>query len=94
MRPALILSGFLFALSVRGESGYDAWLRYQAVEYRDALPAFVVAEGDSPVIMSARDELIRGIREGRVRPFVQKRMRKIPSQRLGNNDSGQIACGN
>ena len=62
MRPALILSGLLFSLSVWGESGYDAWLRYQPIQYRDPLPAFVVAEGDSPVIVSARDELIRGIR--------------------------------
>jgi alpha-glucuronidase len=62
LRPALILSALLLSLAVRAESGYDAWLGYQPVEYRDSLPAVVVAEGDSPVIVSARNELIRGVR--------------------------------
>jgi len=62
LRRALILSAILLAQGVWGESGYDAWLRYRPVEHRDPLPAAVVAEGDSAVIASAREELIRGIR--------------------------------
>src|SRR3954464_3942951 len=52
----------------RAETGYDAWLRYPpiadgAVRARyDALPAVVVVLGDSPVLLAARDELIRGVR--------------------------------
>src|SRR5215475_7745821 len=69
LRPALIVScSLLAAAALRAESGYDAWLRYQPLEgralqqYRDAIPAAVVARGDSAVIVSARDELIRGVR--------------------------------
>jgi len=51
----------------RAETGVDAWLRYPRI--RDAaatvqysqLPAVVVVLGDSPVLTSARDELLRGI---------------------------------
>ena len=52
----------------RGETGYEAWLRYAplgetaARPYYTALPAAAVAFGDSPVIQSAREELLRGIR--------------------------------
>ncbi|MBI4874234.1 MAG: glucosiduronase [Acidobacteria bacterium] len=49
------------------ETGHEAWLRYSPVEdapsqqrYR-VLPAAVVALGDSPVVLNARQELIRGI---------------------------------
>ena len=62
LRPALILSASLLSFAARAESGYDAWLRYQPVEYRGPLPAAVVVEGDSPIVASARDELIRGVR--------------------------------
>jgi alpha-glucuronidase len=54
---------------VRGETGYDAWLRYARLEepaltqYRQSIPALVVTVGDDdPVMNSARGELIRGIR--------------------------------
>lgn len=66
------LSLCLFALAVprlaRAETGYDAWLRYPAVADAavraryDALPATVVVLGDSPILLAARDELIRGVR--------------------------------
>ncbi|HEY7337318.1 MAG TPA: alpha-glucuronidase family glycosyl hydrolase [Bryobacteraceae bacterium] len=69
MRPALILScALLVAAGAQAESGYNAWLRYQPLEgatlrqYRDAIPSAVVVKGDSVVMASARDELIRGIR--------------------------------
>ena len=54
--------------SARAETGYDGWLRYAPITDRAAreryatLPAVVVALGDSPIIVAAQDELIRGIR--------------------------------
>ena len=52
-------SGALFA-----ETGYDAWLRYAPVDHpaAGALPGVLSVAGDSPVIGSARAELIRGVR--------------------------------
>ncbi len=53
--------------SGRAETGVDAWLRYPrireaavTVQYTQ-LPAVVVVLGDSPVLNSAREELLRGI---------------------------------
>src|ERR1700722_4182392 len=51
----------------RAETGSDAWLRYAPLENSSAqkysaLPASVVVIGDSPVLNSAKAELIRGIR--------------------------------
>ncbi len=49
------------------ETGYDAWLRYPAIEdsailqQYDTLPAAVVTYGDSVVLQAARQELLRGI---------------------------------
>jgi alpha-glucuronidase len=50
------------------ESGRDAWLRYApldepaATRARNGTPAVVMAVGDSPLIASARDEMMRGVR--------------------------------
>ncbi len=50
------------------ETGHEAWLRYASIDEElvrrqyAGLPAAVVALGDSPVVGSARDELIRGVR--------------------------------
>ena len=49
------------------ETGAEAWLRYaaldrQAAQKYSALPASVVVLGDSPVLDSAKTELIRGVR--------------------------------
>jgi alpha-glucuronidase len=49
------------------ETGADAWLRYAPLDKSDAqkysaLPARVVVFGDSPVLGSAKAELIRGVR--------------------------------
>lgn len=64
-----LLTVFLLAAgSLRAETGYQAWLRYvpiddAAVRQRyDALPAVVVALGDSPEIRAAQEEMIRGLR--------------------------------
>jgi alpha-glucuronidase len=64
LRRVLILStvwGFSAAAGLRAETGYNVWLRY-APGYRHAVPAAVGSLGDSPLIGSAREELIRGVR--------------------------------
>src|ERR1700730_9709338 len=55
------------ASCARAETGGDAWLRYtplekSAAQKYSALPASVMVIGDSPVLDSAKAELIRGIR--------------------------------
>jgi alpha-glucuronidase len=63
-----ILCGIMACLSLHAETGYDVWLRYAALdgealrEARANIPAVVVVSGDSELIASARDELIRGVR--------------------------------
>src|SRR5262245_49931463 len=62
----------LFLLSfpalAHAETGANMWLRYAppdaatARRLQDAAPAVVTAFGDAPTIVSARDEVIRGIR--------------------------------
>jgi alpha-glucuronidase len=53
-------------VAARAETGYDAWLRYEplpkAILTRVAnVPRTVTLLGDSPVMRSARDELVRGL---------------------------------
>ncbi len=69
MRPKLCaLWGLLAALGLHAETGAAAWLRYAPLDdgtrrqYRDALPAGIAAFGNSAVIDSARQEMIRGVR--------------------------------
>jgi alpha-glucuronidase len=56
------------AAGLRGESGYNAWLRYEAVPAGvadgdlQALGASVTVLGESEILHSARNELIRGVR--------------------------------
>ena len=57
MRTGLLL---VAALSLHAETGYRAWLRY--AKTTADLPAVVTLLGESAVIRSARDELIRGVR--------------------------------
>jgi alpha-glucuronidase len=62
---ALLFLG-LGATCSRAETGADAWLRYapldkSAAQKYSALPASVVMFGDSPVLDSAKAEMIRGI---------------------------------
>lgn len=67
------LLGLLVVLPVhasplRAETGRDAWLRYERLDAKTVadnyaeFPAIVVALGDSAIVASARDELIRGVR--------------------------------
>lgn len=55
-------------LSLSAESGYDAWLRYRTLDdatlrrYATTLSSMVKVFGDSAVVASAQQELIRGVR--------------------------------
>ena len=63
-----LLSVLIAAAALHGETGYNAWLRYAALDgaaltqSRLAVPPVVSVLDQSPVIGSARDELIRGVR--------------------------------
>src|ERR1700730_6647786 len=53
--------------ALRADTGQDAWLRYAPLETTAkakyaSLPASVVALGDSPVLRTAQEEMIRGVR--------------------------------
>jgi len=61
LRWASILS-FVLVIAAQAESGHDAWLRYAPIKKRPVLPASIVVDDSSPLILTARDELIRGIR--------------------------------
>jgi alpha-glucuronidase len=61
-----LLSVAFGANCARAETGGDAWLRYAPLEKNaaqkySALPASVVVIGDSPVLNSAKAELMRGL---------------------------------
>ena len=62
--PCLMLT--MQALRGSAETGYEAWLRYEPlppqarVQYL-SLPGIVFVAGDSPVLISAREELARGL---------------------------------
>jgi alpha-glucuronidase len=55
-------------LRLPAETGYDAWLRYSAIDdarakkQYESLPAVLVMLGDSPEIKSAQEELLRGVK--------------------------------
>ena len=51
----------MLAIALHAETGRDAWLRY-APQPVENLPAVLATTSDSPLITSARDELVRGIR--------------------------------
>ncbi|MGH9543840.1 MAG: alpha-glucuronidase family glycosyl hydrolase [Terriglobales bacterium] len=62
---ALVLGG-VTAPALQADIGMDAWLRYAPLETvarakYDALPAALVVLGDSAVLASAQDEMVRGI---------------------------------
>jgi alpha-glucuronidase len=64
----LCLSHLALASPRQSEAGYDAWLRYDAIDDRtikqayDRLPAAIVALDESVVIKAAQAELLRGVR--------------------------------
>ena len=55
-------AAFLLAFALHAETGERAWLRYAPLDPAPSLPAVVAVEGTSPVLLAARDELIRGVR--------------------------------
>ncbi len=50
------------ALALHAETGANGWLRYAPLATPPDLPAVVSVSGDSPLLRSAQQELIRGIR--------------------------------
>jgi len=64
----LLLAALPAPVALRAETGYEAWLRYEAIgdpairQRYATLPTAVVACGDSVVIKAAQEELIRGLR--------------------------------
>ena len=63
----VVLGAAVFCSPLVAETGHEGWLRYApldpAVRARyDSLPANVVAMDDSPVVASAQQELVRGVR--------------------------------
>lgn len=64
----LVLLSVIVVLTLRAETGAEAWLRYPPIEgtklreYRRVLPAVVMAASEEPAVLSARGELVRGVR--------------------------------
>jgi alpha-glucuronidase len=54
-------SVLLIAIALHAETGRDAWLRY-APRRVEGLPAVLATIGDAPLIRTANEELIRGVR--------------------------------
>jgi len=51
-----------FATTLQAETGRDAWLRYQPLQSASPLPAVLTIIGESNIVRTARDEILRGIR--------------------------------
>lgn len=78
----------------QAETGYEAWLRYAPIRepairaQYDALPAAVVTLGASDLLLSGRDELIRGVRSMLGRTLrVEARLPGEPAIVLAAQDS-------
>ena len=52
----------MLTMMVRGESGYDAWLRYAPVSGLALNQTVAARLGDGALLVSAQRELIRGVR--------------------------------
>jgi len=57
-----VVLAFIAATALRADTGREAWLAYKPSPVPENLPAMVLLAGNSPVEITARDELIRGIR--------------------------------
>jgi alpha-glucuronidase len=53
---------FTAVLGLHAETGSEAWLRYERLAAPPNLPAVLAVPGGSPVLVSAQQELVRGIR--------------------------------
>ena len=60
--PVKLCLCLLLTLALHAETGYDAWLRYAPLDTAPTLPAVAAAAGDSPLVASAQQEIIRGLR--------------------------------
>jgi alpha-glucuronidase len=60
MRCLLCLVACCFAANA--ETGHAAWLRYAPAQFHGSLPAVIVAAGNGPVEINARNEIVRGVR--------------------------------
>ena len=71
---------FVAVLNLHAETGYQAWLRYEPSPTPLNLPAVVTVAGDSPVLRTAQQELIRGLRgmTGRIAAGGNRRIRESP----------------
>ena len=61
----ILASLLAIATIARAETGRAAWLRYAPVDIKDArfvLPPAIVTVGDSPLILSARNEMVAGVK--------------------------------
>jgi alpha-glucuronidase len=64
---AVLLAATMKVSCLRAETGYEAWLRYAPLDEAaaaryESLPASVVVSSDSPILLAAQEELIRGVR--------------------------------
>jgi alpha-glucuronidase len=57
-----VLFALLLATTLHAETGRDAWLRYQPLQTAPPLPAVLTTIGESDIVRTARDEMLRGIR--------------------------------
>src|SRR5215470_2934765 len=65
VRVACVLVLFLCftgASNGNGETGREAWLRYQPPQIKPDLPKRIVRLGDTTILRSAETELLRGLR--------------------------------
>lgn len=65
----LLTSSFLLSAALRADDGYRLWLRYDPIAdqslrsaYTGAISEIVIPENPRPVVASARDELVTGLR--------------------------------
>jgi len=68
LKRLLVAGMFLISAGVHAESGYEAWLRYERLDaaavrqYQGTVPAAVIIFGESGMVASAKEEMIRGVR--------------------------------
>jgi alpha-glucuronidase len=69
LQPKIAIWGMLLLVgcTLRAETGADAWLRYAPLSEAEraryvTLPASLVVLGNSPLLRSAQDELVRGVK--------------------------------
>jgi alpha-glucuronidase len=90
----LSLSAFVLASPQKSETGYEAWLRYDAIDEKglrqsyDRLPAAIVTLDEAIVIKAAQEELLRGFRGMLGRTLrVESRLPQEDAILLGTLDS-------